>query len=103
MEVKFTPEMEAAIRAAAPLNQAKAEALGATLGKSARSITAKAIRMNVPYERKANVSKTGESVIRKETLVEEIAKFVPGNLDGLEKASKNSLQAVLARLIISEE
>jgi len=100
VEKNYTEAQEQRIREAAtvesPLNQAKAEALGAEFGKSARSVIAKAIRMNVPYAKKVPVSKTGEPVTRKETLVEEIGAFVPGSLDGLEKASKPALANILA-------
>ena len=86
--------MEAAIREAAPLNQAKATDLAASFGAdfSARSVIAKAVRMNVAYERKQPTTKTGAPVERKETLVSEIAEIVGANLDGLEKAPKPALQ-----------
>jgi hypothetical protein len=91
---KYTPAMEAAIREAAPLNQAKATDLAASFGAdfSARSVIAKAVRMNVAYERKQPTTKTGAPVERKETLVSEIAEIVGANLDGLEKAPKPALQ-----------
>lgn len=98
--VNFTPEQEQMIRDAAPLNLEKATALAEKMGKKPRSIVAKATRMEVPYEKKGPVTKTGEAVIRKETLVEQISKYTAAgsNLDGLEKASKPALIAVLAAL-----
>lgn len=90
----FTPEQEAAIREAAPLNQEKSRALAASMGKTERSITAKAVRMGVAYERKAAVTKTGAPVEKKETIVAQISAIVSGNLDGLDKAPKAALQAV---------
>ena len=100
IEVNYTAEQEQRIRDAAPLNMEKAAALAAEFGKKPASVRAKAIRMNVAYEKKGPQTKTGEAVIRKETLVEKIGAFTaPGsNLDGLEKASKPALQAVLAAL-----
>jgi hypothetical protein len=47
--------------------------------------------MGLPYAKKVAVSKTGEPVERKENIVAEIARYVPGSLDGLEKASKPAL------------
>lgn len=93
---KYTPAMEQAIRDAAPLNQAKATALAAEFGEkfTARSVTAKAVRMGVPYERKQPTTKTGEPVERKEAIVAELAELVGRNLDGLEKAPKPALQAI---------
>jgi hypothetical protein len=96
----YTAAQEQMIRDAAPLNLEKATALGVQMGKKARSIIAKAVRMEVPYEKKGPVTKTGEAVVRKETLVEQIRAFTAtgSNLEGLEKASKPALIAVLAAL-----
>lgn len=91
-EANFTPEMEQAIRDAAPLNQQKSRELAARFGKTERSITAKAVRMGVAYERKQPTTKAGGKVEKKETIVSEIAAIVGGNLDGLEKAPKGALQ-----------
>lgn len=90
----FTPEQEAMISAAAPLNQQKARDLAAAMGKTERSITAKAVRMGVAYERKQPTTKAGGKVEKKETIVAEIAALVSGNLDGLDKAPKAALQAL---------
>lgn len=90
----FTPEQEQSIRDAAPLNQQKARELAAAMGKTERSITAKAVRMGVAYERKQPTTKNGGKVEKKETIVAEIAALVSGNLDGLDKAPKAALQAL---------
>lgn len=94
----FTAAQEQAIRDAAPLNLEKATALGAQFGKKPRSIIAKAVRMNVIYQKKVATTKTGDPVIRKENLVSRISEYLPegANVDGLEKASKPALVAVLA-------
>lgn len=93
---KYTAAMEARIQAMAPLDQAKAETLAAEFGKdfTSRSVIAKAVRMNVAYNRKQPVTKTGAPVERKEAIVAEIAAVVGANLEGLEKAPKGALQAV---------
>lgn len=90
----FTAKQEQAIRDAAPLNQAKSRELAERFGKSERSITAKAVRMGVAYERKQPVTKSGQPVERKEAIVAEIASMVEGNLEGLDKAPKQALQAL---------
>jgi hypothetical protein len=90
----FTPEQEARIRDEAPLNQAKSRALAAEFGKTERSVTAKAVRMGVAYERKQPVTKNGAPVERKEAIVSEISEIVGANLEGLDKAPKGALQAV---------
>jgi hypothetical protein len=88
--------MEQAIRDAAPLNQAKARALALTFGEgfTERSVAAKAVRMNVPYERKVAVTKSGAPVEKKEAIVAQIAEIVEANLEGLDKAPKAALQAL---------
>lgn len=93
---KYTAAMEAAIQAAAPLNQAKATELAEKFGAgfTGRSVTAKAVRMGVAYERKVAVTKTGAKVESKEKIVAEIAEFVGVTLEGLEKAPKPVLQAL---------
>jgi hypothetical protein len=95
----FSTAQEDAIRAAAangPLNLAAATALGEEMGKSARSIVAKIVRMGLPYERKQPTTKTGEPIVSKTKLVEQISAVVEGNLEGLEKAPKPALQALAA-------
>lgn len=96
---KYTPAMEAAIRAAAsegPLNQDVANRLAAEFGPdfSGRSVIAKINRMQLPYARKVAVTKTGAKVESKETICKEIGSLVSGNLDGLDKAPKPALQAL---------
>lgn len=93
---KYTVAMEQAIRDAAPLNQAKAAELAASFGPSftGRSVTAKAVRMGVAYERKQPTTKTGGKIEHKADLVAEIGALVVGNLDGLDKAPKPALQAI---------
>jgi len=98
---KYSAEQEARIRAEAPLNQAKAVALAAEFGPkfTARSVIAKAVRMEVGYERKQPVTKSGLPVENKEAIVAQIAQVVEGNLDGLDKAPKAALQALRNALV----
>ncbi len=95
----YTEAQEARIReeaAKAPLNKDTAEKLGAEFGKSCKSVTAKALRMGVPYAKQKPVTKTGKPVVRKEDLVSSIGNYVPGSLEGLEKASKPALENILS-------
>ena len=93
---KYTAAMEKAIRDEPVLNQAVANRLAESFGPgfTGRMVIAKINSMQLPYQKKAAVTKTGEPVERKELLVAEIAKFVQGNLEGLDKAPKPALQAI---------
>ena len=96
---KYSPAQEQRIRdaaAAGPLNQAVAETLAAEFGEgfTGKSVIAKINRMSLPYARKVAVTKTGGKVESKSDIVAEIATFVEGNLDGLDKAPKPALQAL---------
>lgn len=106
-EKNYTAAQEARIREAAangPLNAETCEALAKEFGKKPRSVIAKVTRMELPYAKKGPVTKTGEAVVRKETLVEKIRGYTgaTANLEGLEKASKPALVAVLAALEAGE-
>jgi hypothetical protein len=102
---KYTPAMETAIRDAAPLNAEIAARLAAEFGNgiTAKSVTAKAIRMNVAYNRKVAVSKNGAPVEKKESIVDEISGIVNANLDGLEKAPKGALQTLRDFLVANQD
>jgi len=65
--------------------------------KDVRSVRAKAVRMGL-YKAKDKVSKTGGKIESKEAIVADIAAIVGQNLAGLEKASKQSLVAIRAKL-----
>jgi hypothetical protein len=82
----------------APLNFEKATEIAEKFNEKPRSIVASAVRNGIAYEKKARVGKTGNPVVRKEDLVASIAeKFsIPvAELDGLEKANKTALEALL--------
>lgn len=91
---KYTPAMEAAIRAEPVLNQEVATRLAASFGPdfTARSVIAKITRMGLAYQRKQPTTKSGDPVEKKDGLVSEIAEIVGANLDGLDKAPKPVLQ-----------
>jgi len=93
---KYSAAQEAAIRAEPVLNQEVANRLAAEFGPSftGRSVIAKINRMGLTYQRKVATTKSGDPVENKAALVKEIAGFVTGNLDGLDKAPKPALQAL---------
>lgn len=100
-EPNYTAAQELRIREASedgPLNATVAAELAEEFGKSPRSVIAKITRMALPYATKTRVTKTGEPIVSKTKLVEQISAVVEGNLEGLEKAPKPALQA-LARFV----
>ena len=98
----YTPEMEQAIREAAPLNVAKATVLAEKLGRKPRSIIAKALSMKVEYNAvKPSLRKDGKPVVRKAELVSAIEKSLSsdaGSLVGLEKATRSALDMLLSEI-----
>ncbi len=92
-ERNYSEAQEAELLAAGVIDNAKALEFADKFGKDVRSIRAKAVRMGI-YQKAAKVSKTGEKIERKEAIVADIANLVGANMEGLEKASKLSLQAI---------
>lgn len=95
MASRFDEEVLGAMRASAPLDMAKATAIAEQYGEKPRAIVAAAIRAGIPYNKAAKRSKDGSPVVRKEALVDAISDKLGVQLDGLEKATKNSLQVLL--------
>ena len=95
--VNYTPEQEAAIRAASPLNIDKAKALADQIGKSWRSVIAKAKSMDLPYEAKPAPAKRPKGMTKAE-LVSRIEDATGANLSGLEKATGQALSRLLESL-----
>ena len=88
-----------AIRAASPVNWTKAQTLATEHGLKPRSVVQVCVRHCIPYEKQGRVSKTGAPIARKPELVTGIAENLGlevSALEGLEKASKEALQALLA-------
>jgi hypothetical protein len=85
----------------APMDWAKCQALADELGLKARSLQAACTRNNIPYAKQGRVSKTGDKVVSKTDLVAAISKSteIPveglNSLEGLEKANKTALQALV--------
>lgn len=93
----YTEAQEAELAAAGLIDNELALEFAAKFGKDVRSIRAKAVRMGI-YKAKERVSKTGGKIESKEAIVADIAAIVGKSLDGLEKASKQSLIAIRAKL-----
>ena len=93
----YTEAQEAELAAAGMIDNELAIEFAAKFNKDVRSIRAKAVRMGI-YKSAEKVSKTGGKIESKEAIVADIAKIVGKNLDGLEKASKQSLIAIRAKL-----
>ena len=94
----YTEADEAILREAAtednPLNAERAGELATQLGKSRRSVIAKAVRMELPYQNKVAETKDGQPIENKASIVAEIGQFLNANMDGLEKAPKVALQTI---------
>ena len=96
-EVNYTATQEAQLLAAGEIDNAKALEFATEFGKDVRSIRAKAVRLGI-YKAKERTSKTGGKIESKEEIATEIAELVGQSLSGLEKASKQSLIALRAKL-----
>jgi hypothetical protein len=93
----YSEAQEAELMAAGIIDNEAAIEFAAKFGKDVRSIRAKAVRMGI-YKAKEKVSKTGGKIESKEAIVADIAAIVGKNLDGLEKAPKQALITLRARL-----
>ena len=73
------------------------EALAQALGKSVRSIVAKLSREGV-YQKKAYKTKTGEAVVKKDSLADQIGMLLSmseADVESLTKANKSALAKIL--------
>ena len=99
-DVNYTPEMVATIKAAQPLDLAKAKALGAQLDRGYRSIIAKAKREGFEYISKPAPAKK-KAASTKVELVAAIAKAIDcdtDSLSGLEKSTGLALSNLLMHI-----
>ena len=93
--VNYTPEQTAQIIADYQAG-ITVEAIALTLGKSARSIVAKLSREKV-YQKKIYVSKTGETVVKKDEVSDYIGEALglsEADVTSLTKANKTALKAI---------
>lgn len=83
------------MRAEAPLNWGKAQEIAEKFGIKPRAVVASATRNGIEYEKKKRVSKSGAPIVRKTDLVAKLENLTGEKLEGLEKSSKEPLEAVL--------
>ena len=96
--VNYTPEMVATLKAAQPIDYAKAQELGLQLDRGVRSIIAKCKREGFDYISKPAPAKK-KAAPSKAELVGAIAKAVDcDTLEGLEKATGQSLAKLLEHI-----
>jgi response regulator RpfG family c-di-GMP phosphodiesterase len=104
--VNYTAEQEALIAEMAGasengmLTAAVAEMLAAEFGKTVKSVVAKLSRMGV-YQKKVYTTKTGDAVVKKDTLADKLAEIVglsEAETDSLTKANKTALAKIIAKL-----
>lgn len=104
-EPNYTAEMVEKIRAQAPLNREKAEKLGAELGKSYRSIIAKAKREGIEYIAAEPAPKKGKDAPTKKDIVGAIRAGTGLKLLDLDKAplaTLTELAKYLSKMLGSE-
>jgi 4-alpha-glucanotransferase len=101
--VNYTPEQTAQIIADYQAGKS-VEIIAENLGKTVRSIVAKLSREKV-YIKKEYKTKTGESVVKKDTHADAIGAILrlPENdIESLTKANKNALKAIFEALANSK-
>ena len=94
----YSVSQENEIRELSPISHEIAVELAERFGKKVRSVIAKACSLEgVIYIPKARVAKNGSAIVRKAEMVESIAKSLATDedLQGLEKATKSSLDALM--------
>tara|TARA_R100001443_G_scaffold100987_1_gene108557 strand:+ start:130 stop:465 length:336 start_codon:yes stop_codon:yes gene_type:complete len=99
--VNYTPDMIAVIEGYDTYNQATAKEIAGIIGKSPRSVIAKIKSMGLSYAVKRRVRKDGSASVLKTDTVLAIAKALDMDaleLDGLQKAPKNVLEALLREI-----
>ena len=95
----YTAEQIAVLKDAQPLNQAKAVEIAEQIGKTSRSVIAKAKSLGLDYEVKVRATKRVAS--SKADLVRAIAKGLDADASqfaGLEKATMSALSNLLSEI-----
>tara|TARA_R110000744_G_scaffold59176_2_gene123259 strand:- start:438 stop:740 length:303 start_codon:yes stop_codon:yes gene_type:complete len=97
-DINYTNEMVATIKAAQPLDLAKAKALALQLDRGYRSIIAKAKREGFDYISKPAPAKKKAAPTKGDMVAAIMAATGADNLDGLEKATGQALNNLLSSL-----
>ena len=96
--INYTKAQENEMRELSPISYDVAQVLADKFGKKIRSVIAKACSLEgVVYVARERVAKNGSAIVRKAEMVESIAKSLATDedLQGLEKATKSSLDALM--------
>lgn len=96
----YTPEQTAVLVSRYVDEKLTVEQIATEFGKSVRSITAKLSREGV-YQKKVYTSKTGEAVVKKDTLADQLAELAgltEAEAESLTKANKTALSKLIALL-----
>ena len=96
--INYTSSQENEMRELSPITYDCAVVLAEKFGKKLRSVIAKACSLDgVVYVARERVAKNGSVIVRKAEMVESIAKSLATDedLQGLEKATKSSLDALM--------
>tara|TARA_B100000508_G_C11239946_1_gene171156 strand:- start:25 stop:339 length:315 start_codon:yes stop_codon:yes gene_type:complete len=96
--INYTSSQENEMRELSPITYDCAVVLAEKFGKKLRSVIAKACSLDgVVYVARERVAKSGSVIVRKAEMVESIAKSLATDedLQGLEKATKSSLDALM--------
>jgi len=94
----YTPEMIAILKKNAPLDFAKAQEIGREIGRSAKSIIAKAKREGIEYISKPAPAKKKSAPSKADMVAAICAAVDTDSLDGLEKATGAALNKLLSSL-----
>ena len=94
----YTPEMVDTLRASAPLDFDKAQALAKTLDRNVRSVIAKAKREGIEYISKPAPAKKKAAPSKADMVAAICAAVDTDSLDGLEKATGSALNKLLSSL-----
>lgn len=97
-DTNYTPEMVATLKAAQPLDLAKAKALGAEMGKGYRSIIAKAKREGFNYISKPAPAKKKAAPSKADMVADICAALDMDSCDGLEKATGSALNTLMQNI-----
>jgi len=96
--LNYTPEMVATLKASAPLDFDKAQALAKTLDRNVRSIIAKAKREGIEYISKPAPAKK-KAAPNKADIVKAVCKALDmSDCVGLEKATGSALSKLLGNI-----
>ena len=96
----YTPEQTAVLVSRYVDEKLTVEQIATEFGRSVRSITAKLSREGV-YQKKVYTSKTGQAVVKKDTLADQLAELAgltEAEAESLTKANKTALSKLIALL-----